>query len=90
MTLPAFLFFSLLGLLYGALFHLWRGGNAGLLLLYLLLAWSGFWIGHAAGAMLDWTFWRVGPVNLGMATLTSLIFLLLGHWLSSEKKPVTR
>ncbi len=85
MTLPAFLFFSLLGLLYGTLFHLWRGGGAGRLLLYTLLSWSGFWVGHAAGAYLGWHFWRVGPVNLGTATLFSLVFLALGHWLSEEE-----
>ncbi len=84
MTLPAFLFFSLLGLLYGTLFHLWRGGGAGRLLLYTLLSWSGFWVGHMAGAYLNWTFWRVGPVNLGTATLLSFVFLALGHWLSKE------
>ncbi len=90
MTLPAFLFFSLLGLLYGTLFHLWRGGSAGRLLLYVLLSWCGFWIGHALGAYLGWTFLRVGPVNLGMASLTSAAFLALGYWLSAEKEPVTR
>jgi len=84
MTLPAFLFFSLLALLYGTLFHLWRGGDAGHLLLYTLLAWSGFWIGHLAGLYLGWTFGRVGPVNLGMATLVSLLFLALGRWLSAK------
>ena len=85
MTLPAFLFFSLVGILYGTLFHLWRGGNAGRLLLYVLLGWSGFWVGHFLGDYLMWTFWHFGAVNFGMATLISLVFLALGYWLGKEQ-----
>lgn len=82
MTLPSFLFGFLISTLYGAAFHLWRGGNAGRLLLYLVLGWAGFWIGHIAASEFGWTFASVGPLNLGFASLCSLIFLLLGHWLS--------
>jgi hypothetical protein len=82
MTLPAFLFGFLLSTLYGAAFHLWRGGNAGRLLLYLLLAWGGFWVGQVAATRLNWTFLSFGPLHVGMATLVSLIFLGLGYWLS--------
>ncbi len=85
MTLPAFLFFSLVGILYGTLFHLWRGGNAGRLLLYVLLGWSGFWVGHFLGGYLRWMFWHFGAVNFGMATLVSLVFLALGYWLGKEQ-----
>jgi len=82
MTLPAFLFGFLLSTLYGAAFHLWRGGNAGRMLLYLLLAWGGFWVGQIAAARLNWTFLSFGPLHIGMATLVSFIFLGLGYWLS--------
>lgn len=80
--MPAFILGLLASTLYGALFHLWRGGGAGRLLLYLLLSWAGFWIGQAFGSWQGWTFGNIGPLNLGMATLTSLMFLLIGHWLS--------
>lgn len=82
MTLPTFLFGVLLSTLYGAAFHLWRGGNAGRLLLYLLLAWAGFWVGQIAASRLGWTFLSLGPLHVGMASLTSFIFLGLGYWLS--------
>jgi hypothetical protein len=82
MTLPAFIFGFLLATLYGALFHLWRGGNAGRLLLYITLSWSGFAIGQIAATRLGWTFLSFGPLNVGMATVLSLVFLLLGYWLS--------
>lgn len=81
-TIPGFILGLLTSTLYGALFHLWRGGRAGSLLLYILLSWAGFWIGHAFAAWQGWRFGQVGPLNLGMASLTSLIFLLVGHWLS--------
>jgi hypothetical protein len=82
MTLPAFLFGFLLSTLYGAVFHLWRGGNAGRLLLYLLLGWSGFWVGHIAANQLGWTFLSLGPLHVGFASICSFIFLGLGYWLS--------
>jgi hypothetical protein len=82
MTLPAFLFGFLLSSLYGAAFHLWVGGNAGRLLLYILLSWSGFWIGQFAANYLNWTFLSLGPLHVGMATLCSFLFLGLGYWLS--------
>jgi hypothetical protein len=82
MTLPTFLFGVLLSTLYGAAFHLWRGGSAGRLLLYLLLGWAGFWIGQIAATHLEWTFLSLGPLHVGMASLTSFIFLGLGYWLS--------
>ena len=82
MTLPSLIFGLLLSSLYGAAFHLIRGGNLGRLLLYLILAWAGFWAGHFLGGALGWTFAGLGPLNLGMATVVSLLFLVVGHWLS--------
>jgi hypothetical protein len=88
MTLPALLFGFLLSSAYGATFHLWRGGNAGPLLLDLFLAWTGFTAGQVVGDWLGLTFARLGPLHLGLATIGSLLFLFIGHWLSQspEKK----
>lgn len=85
MTLPTILFGLLISTLYGAVFHVWRGGGLGRLILYLILGWAGFWIGHFLGAWLGWTFNNLGSLNLGMATLTSVAFLFIGHWLSLIK-----
>jgi hypothetical protein len=82
MTFPAFLLGLLLSTLYGVAFHLWRGGSAWRLILYLILAWVGFWVGHLVGNQLGWTFSSVGPLRVGMATLSSAIFLGIGYWLS--------
>ncbi len=82
MTLPSFLFGMITSTLYGALFHLWRGGGAGRLVLYIFLAWSGFWVGHIIAIQLEWTFASIGPLRFGMATLGSVLFLGIGYWLS--------
>ena len=82
MSLPALLFGFVISTLYGAAFHLIRGGGAGRLLLYLLLAWAGFWSGQFLAAQWGWTFASLGPLHLGMATLASLLFLAVGNWLS--------
>jgi len=82
MTLPSFLLGIVISSLYGAIFHLWRGGGLGRLILYIILAWIGFWIGHFVGNALNWTFFSLGPLRLGTATLGTLIFLGVGYWLS--------
>ena len=82
MTLPAVLFGVIISSLYGALFHLWRGGSVGRLIFYLALAWAGFWIGQVIAAQMGWNFLSVGALNLGFATLLSGVFLISGYWLS--------
>jgi hypothetical protein len=82
MSTPVLIFGLVISTLFGAAFHLWRGGGSGRLLLYLILGWLGFWIGHFAGNLLDWTFGSIGQLRLGMASLTSVLFLAVGYWLS--------
>jgi hypothetical protein len=82
MSTPTLLLGLIISTLYGALFHLWRGGNAGRLLLYLLLSWVGFWVGQILGNLINLSFDTIGQLHIGMATLGSLIFLGIGYWLS--------
>ncbi|MDD2694506.1 MAG: hypothetical protein PHD58_01105 [Anaerolineales bacterium] len=82
MTLPALFLGILLSTLYGCLFHLWRGGKAGRLILYLILGWLGFWSGHILGVRYGWEFGRIGPLYVGSATAFSIFFLFAGYWLS--------
>jgi len=82
MTLPAILFGIVLSSAYGTAFHFWKGGSLMKLLLYIILAWAGFWGGNFLGARLGWTFAAIGPINTGMATLCSFAVLLAGDWLS--------
>ncbi|MFH1908103.1 MAG: hypothetical protein ABIL11_12110 [Chloroflexota bacterium] len=82
MTIPALFFGLLLSSLYGAAFHFWKGGSLKKLLLLIVIAWVGFWGGHLLGGKLGWTFFAIGPINAGMATLGSAVVLFVGNWLS--------
>lgn len=82
MTFPAYFLGFLISTLYGAIFHLVRGGSLSRLLLYIFLGWIGFWSGQIAATLLTWEFFGLGPLRLGMATLGSVIFLAGGYWLS--------
>jgi uncharacterized membrane protein YeaQ/YmgE (transglycosylase-associated protein family) len=89
MTIPALLFGILVSTFLGAGFHLWRGGSLGRLILYILLAWAGFWAGHWMAAGLEFRVLSVGPLHLGTAVVGSVVFLWVGYWLSmgvTEKK----
>jgi hypothetical protein len=85
MNFPAILFGTLVAGLMGAGFHLWKGGNLGRLLLYLLLSLIGFWVGHILGVQLGLGFWIIGPLYLGAGILGSMLFLGVGYWLSLVK-----
>ncbi len=82
MTVPILLFGFLLSSLYGSLFHLWRDGGLGRLLLYLVLSWVGFWVGQIIAQQLGWGFGNVGNLHLGTASVMSAVFLVVGYWLS--------
>jgi len=82
MTIPSIIIGIVISSLYGAVFHLWRGDGLGRLILYIILAWIGFWLGHLVGNALGWTFFSLGPLRLGTATIGAAITLGVGYWLS--------
>ncbi len=82
LTLPTLLFGLVIALLIGALFHLWRGGGGGRLLLYLALSVAGFAAGHFLAVWRGWSFLRIGSLEAGVAAIGSLLFLAVGEWLS--------
>ncbi len=82
MTLPTLLFALLVALLYGALYHLLRGGGFWRLLLYLGLSILGFAAGHLIGIWRGWLLLPLGPLNLGLSSIGSILVLLIGDWLS--------
>lgn len=82
MTLPTFLLALVIALLYGALYHLIRGGSLWRLPLYFGLSILGFATGHLVGLWRTWTFIPLGSLNLGLSSLGSILILVLGDWLS--------
>jgi len=87
MTLPAFLLAVLFATLYGSLYHLVRGGDWRRLLLYLGMAWAGFFAGHWFASGRGWFFLMLGPIDLGGGTVGSYLFLGLGDWITRSILP---
>lgn len=69
-------------MLYGAVYHLLRGGGFWRLLLYLGLSVLGFATGHLVGLWRGWVLLPLGSLNLGMSSAGSILILLIGDWLS--------
>jgi hypothetical protein len=78
MPIPTIVFGILLSTLYGATYHLLRGGKTKTRLVFLALAWAGFWLGDMLGWYMGWSFAGVGNLNAGMGTVMSFVFLLAG------------
>jgi hypothetical protein len=85
MTLPTLIFGGLVATLYGAIFHLIRGGGLGKLLLYILLSWAGFFLGQYIGERTTWEFINIGALNLGIATISSFLFMIAGYWIFKDR-----
>jgi len=81
MTLPTILFAFLIALLYGALYHLIRGGSLWRLVFFFILSIAGFVIGHFIGRWRGWILIPVGSLNLGLSTIGSMVMLMFGDWL---------
>lgn len=82
MTLQSVILGTCVATLLGALFHLWRGGNWVYLVVYLIAANLGFWIGHWVAGAVSWNAGRIGPLNLTGAVGGSVLFLLIAYWLA--------
>lgn len=82
MSLPSLLFALLIAFLYGAVYHLIRGGRFWRLIFYLGLSVLGFAVGHLIGLWQGWILFPLGSLNVGMSSLGSLIILVIGDWLS--------
>jgi hypothetical protein len=74
---PALLLSGLISTAYGALFHLWRGGDVRRLALFLVAAWIGFGLGQLAGALIGWNGAMLGDVHFAEATVGSWLALLV-------------
>ncbi len=74
----------LLATAYGAAFHLLLGGPARRILLYVLVAWAGFAIGHLLGDLLNIDILKLGAVYLFSASLGAWIALVASWWLTQS------
>lgn len=83
MTIPAFVLGCVLALIFGAVYHLIRGGRIGRLILYLIVSAASFWFGHLVANITGMTFLSLGPIRTGLATLFSIAGLVGAEWLST-------
>lgn len=90
MTLPTLLLAFALSTIYGAGFHLWQGGGARRLALYLLSGWLGFALGHFLGDSLGLRLFSIGALNWLTATLGSAIALFASRWLVTDEAAAPR
>jgi hypothetical protein len=81
LTLPVIVLGFVIAMLLGALYHGIRGGGGWRLLFFLGLSILGFTVGHFLGAGLGWNFLLIGSLNLGMAIIGDILFLVIGDWL---------
>ena len=86
MTTPAYLISIILATLYGTVFHLYKGGDASRILLYVVSSWMGFIIGHNVSQIVGASIYSIGPLNAGMASLGSGLALFLAHWLANHNR----
>jgi hypothetical protein len=85
MTMPTLLFAFALSTIYGAAFHVWQGGSARRLALYLLAGWLGFALGHVVGDVMGVRVLMVGALNALTATLGAGIALFAARWLATAE-----
>ena len=84
MTLPAFIFGSLIAMTLGSFTHLVVGGNLKNLIFMIFFAVIGFWVGNSIVSRFEFHIFDLGPINLPFSVITSIVFALLGRWFSME------
>jgi len=85
MTTATLLLAFTLATLYGAGFHLWQGGGARRLGLYLLAGWLGFSLGQVLGDLFNLPLLAIGALNTLTATLGSGVALFAARWLATTE-----
>ena len=82
MNLSTYIFGFILATLLGAVFHLWKDGGFWKLVIYILLSWLGFFVGHLIAKNAGFDFMIVGSLYLGGGIIGSIVALFVGHWFS--------
>ncbi len=75
----------LLATIYGAVFHLFVGGPARRIILYVLASWVGFTIGHFVGDLLGIELLKLGAIHLFSASLGAWI-ALISSWILERSR----
>jgi uncharacterized membrane protein YeaQ/YmgE (transglycosylase-associated protein family) len=87
---PTVIFAFVIATLMGALFHLFVGGNARRLALFLLAGWIGFALGHLGGKSLGITVFPIGELLIIPAVIGALFTLITAFIFTSERRRSSR
>ena len=74
---PTLIFGFIVATLFGATFHLFFGGDARRLALFLLGGWAGFGLGHVAGVVFGIDILNIGTLRIVSASVGALVVLTL-------------
>lgn len=86
LTLPTFIFGSMVAWLIGAMVHLIAGGKLVRLVFSMAFAWIGFWAGNSLAVRFELDILHFGQVIYGLSVPFAIVFSLFGYWLSGENK----
>ncbi|NOZ50678.1 MAG: hypothetical protein GXP37_11625 [Chloroflexi bacterium] len=78
---PSLLLILILSLIYGTLFHLWRGRTWGDLGLFLLVALVGMLVAQPLGTVLGLNILKIGSTYLLEGTVLAWLLMLAVAWL---------
>ena len=84
MPSSVFAFAFVLATMYGLGFHVFMGGSARRMVLFVVTSWIGFLLGQYIGDFLLISIFRIGIVHLLPATLASFAFLVFAHLITTE------
>lgn len=90
MTVAAVFLGLLIALIPAFLWHFLSGGGFRRLLGLIVFSWVGFWIGHLVAFWRNWTFLKLGPIYLGVALIFSILFVIVGSWLTSYSSEILK
>lgn len=86
MPSPSIVFGFILATLYGSTFHLFAGGDARRLALFLLGGWLGFSFGQIMGEILGIQIYVIGAIHVFSASVVAFLSLLIVWFLSRREK----
>jgi uncharacterized membrane protein YeaQ/YmgE (transglycosylase-associated protein family) len=81
---PTITFAFIVATLFGAAFHVVRGGDEQRLALYLLAGWVGFALGHLVGVMIDLRLLNVGPLRMVTASIGAVAALVFAQAIATR------
>lgn len=83
---PVFVFAFVVATLYGSVFHFIFGGNPRRLAIFLLAAWIGFALGHAAGNSFEFNLLPIGELKIIPASAGALFTLFAVLIFTSDRR----